>query len=58
MYKVREPWVGYLEIDEETDEVYLSEDAPEEIREAYEKHLKEEEELEKWYRDHNKPILR
>ena len=37
-----EPWVLYLEIDEETLESKLRDDTPADIREKYEKYLKEQ----------------
>lgn len=38
------PWVDYLEIDEETGDRNLVADAPDEIKEAYEKHQKKNQE--------------
>ena len=38
--KEQAPWVDYLEIDEETDERTLSPDAPDNVKKAYEEHLK------------------
>ncbi len=35
------PWVDYLEIDEKTGKRFLRKDTPKEIKEAYEKYLKE-----------------
>ena len=39
--KEQTPWIDYLEIDEETDERRLSSDAPDEVKKAYEEHLRE-----------------
>ena len=39
LIKSQAPWVEYLEIDEETRERKLRNDAPKEIKEAYMEHL-------------------
>ena len=38
--KEQTPWLDYLEIDDETDERRLSSNAPDEVKKAYEEHLK------------------
>lgn len=34
------PWIDYLEIDEESNERKLSNDAPDDVKKAYEEHQK------------------
>ena len=42
MHTIKEhPWIPYMSIDEETNEHVLKENAPEDVKKAYDAHLRE-----------------